>query len=53
MAKFRYQAESSNEGTTARISELSRRLEKIEQRMANLETIVLDAEKNRQFDRSL
>ncbi|MCX7019942.1 MAG: hypothetical protein WCK47_05285 [bacterium] len=40
-------------GDQARLDKFSRRLDKIEQRMANVETIVLEAEKHRQFERAL
>lgn len=39
--------------TLRRLDDLTERIAKIERRMANLETIVLDTEKKREFDRAL
>ena len=38
---------------TSQNAALGERMEKLERRMANLETIVLEAEKKKEFDRAL
>lgn len=45
--------QSSNEAEQKEHQELTQRLEEIEKRMANLETIVLDLAKQSDFDRAL
>jgi hypothetical protein len=51
--KIRLSTKTERRGNDAANTEMLARLEKLERRMANLETIVLDAEKKREFERAL
>lgn len=42
-----------NQNSGAQNAEILARLEKLERRMSNIETIVLESEKHKQFDRAL
>ena len=49
----RLKSRQINQEGLEKLEELNRELKKLDQRMTNLETIVLEHEKNRQFDEAL
>lgn len=53
IATLKLQSDPKNAEIAQRLDTLCARMERVERRMANLETIVLDEEKRRSFDRAL
>lgn len=53
LATLKAQADPQNAEIAQRLDAVCARLDKMERRMANLETIVLDEEKRRSFERAL
>ena len=53
LARMKMEAHAASAVRGAEAGELVAKLDQLEQRMANLETIVLNAEKRREFDRVL
>lgn len=51
--KLKHKAAALDGPVLQRFDELAARITRIEQRLANLETIVLESEKKREFDRAL
>ncbi len=53
MYRARLKANQKMQNHTADFEQLAQSLQKLEERMANLETIVLEGEKHRRFEREL
>jgi hypothetical protein len=53
LVRIKAQSRAAGGAMDARAADFSERMDRLERRMANLETIVLDAEKRKEFERQL
>ncbi len=53
LVRIKAQGRAAGDAIDARAAEFADRMDRLERRMANLETIVLDAEKRKEFERQL